>query len=183
MWRNRPRLCERSEAIQQRHANGCRAALGRFAALAMMDRGREARPQKLSRLRGRQLRRLRAQAEQVADRVDQIRPVHRVEVKVVHPLVHEVEHLLGRHGAGHEPAGLDVVLRAPRTGRPASRAPRRRCAARITTCLKFCTGRMPGMIRMVVPGSQDLAGWRRWIGLEELGDGLVGASIRPSPQA
>ena len=52
----------------------------------------------------------------MADRVDEVRAVHRVEVEVVDALVYEVEHLLGGHGGSHEAAGLDVVVQALEPG-------------------------------------------------------------------
>src|SRR5215470_19395846 len=47
----------------------------------------------------------RAQAQQMADRVDQVGTVHGVEVKIGHAAIDEVEHLLGGDRGGYQLAG------------------------------------------------------------------------------
>src|SRR6516164_6288370 len=55
-------------------------------------------------------RRLRSQAQQVADRVDEVGAVHGVEVEIAHAAVDQVEHLLGGDRGGDQLAGGDVVF-------------------------------------------------------------------------
>ena len=52
----------------------------------------------------------RAHAEEVADRVNEVGPVHRVEVEVVDAAVDQIEHLFGGHRRRHQaPRGGIVV--------------------------------------------------------------------------
>src|SRR4051794_16859689 len=54
--------------------------------------------------------RLRPQAEEVADRVDEVGAVHGVEVEVADTAVDEVDHLLGRDRRRDQLARLDVLV-------------------------------------------------------------------------
>src|SRR5580700_10688703 len=67
-----------------------------FRSSARADAGRAARPQ----------------AEQMADRVDEIGAVHGVEVKVGDTVIDEVEHLLGSDRGGDQLAGCGIVVQA-----------------------------------------------------------------------
>ena len=51
-----------------------------------------------------------AQSEQMADRVDQVGAVHRVEVEVAHAAIDQVEHLLGGDRGGDQLARRHVVV-------------------------------------------------------------------------
>ena len=53
---------------------------------------------------------LRPQAEQVADRIDEIGAVHRVEMEMLDASVNEVEDLFGGDGRGDEPPGRRIVI-------------------------------------------------------------------------
>src|SRR5260370_14012148 len=81
-----------------------------------------------SPLRGRDLdrpcrRRLGAQPDQMADRIDEIGAVHGVEVNMGHALVDQVDDLLGADGGGDEAARGHVVLEAGEAlGEPAGDA-------------------------------------------------------------
>ena len=94
----------------------------------------------------------RAQAEQMADRVDQIGAVHGVEVKIGDAVIDEIEHLLGGDRGGDQLARRRIVVEAVEALARASPAPtRRQRAAKFFVCLKFCTGRMPGTIGISMP--------------------------------
>ena len=71
---------------------------------------------------------IRPQAEQMADRVDQVGAVHGVEVEVGDAAIDEIEHLLGGDRGGDELAGGGVVVEAVEAlGQPVRH---RRAAAR-----------------------------------------------------
>ncbi len=53
---------------------------------------------------------LRPQPQQMADGVDQIGPVQRVEVELPDALIDQVHDLLGGHGGSHQMGGLRVVV-------------------------------------------------------------------------
>ena len=78
------------------------------------------------------------QAEQMADRVDEVGAVHRVEMEIGDAAIDEIEHLLGRHGGGDQPARLQVARPARRSARasqPGSLAPAR--AAKLRDLLEI----------------------------------------------
>src|SRR5580692_2649474 len=54
----------------------------------------------------------RPQAEQVADRVNEIGAVHRVEMKIGDAVIDQIEHLLGGDGGGDQLAGGGIVVEA-----------------------------------------------------------------------
>src|ERR1700722_3658284 len=54
----------------------------------------------------------RPQAEQMADRVDEIGAVHGVEVKISDAMIHQIEHLLGGDRGGDQLAGCGIVVEA-----------------------------------------------------------------------
>ena len=61
--------------------------------------------------RRRPLRHLvRPQAQEVADRVDEVRPVHGVEMELGDAAVDEVDDLLGRDRGGDKPPRLDIRI-------------------------------------------------------------------------
>src|SRR5581483_1237525 len=64
----------------------------------------------LSRLRYR-----RAQAQQMADRVDEVGAVHRVEMEIGDAAVDQIEHLLGRNRRGDQLARRRIVIEAVET--------------------------------------------------------------------
>ena len=59
--------------------------------------------------------------EQAADRVDELGPVHRVEVQVGHAGVDQAEHLLGGDVGGDQLAGVRIVLEPGEAGRQPGR--------------------------------------------------------------
>src|ERR1700674_773396 len=63
-------------------------------------------------LSGGRLRRLRAQAEKVADGVGEIGAVQRVKVEFANAAIEELQHLLGRDGGGDQPSRRRVVVEA-----------------------------------------------------------------------
>src|SRR5579872_6834534 len=54
----------------------------------------------------------RPQPQQVADRVDEVGPIHRVEVEVSHAVVDEVEHLFGGYRGSDELARRGIIFQA-----------------------------------------------------------------------
>src|SRR5262245_26852503 len=58
------------------------------------------------------LGRLRPQAQQMADRVDEVGPVHRVEVELGHPAIDQIEHLLGRDRGSDQLSGGGILVEA-----------------------------------------------------------------------
>src|SRR5215212_353133 len=59
---------------------------------------------------------LRTQPQEVADRVDEIRAIHRVEVEFVYAGVDEVDDLLGRDRGSDEPSRVDVLVEPVEAG-------------------------------------------------------------------
>ena len=107
--------------------------------LISMRRGGAASAPFVRRLLGRHRERLVAgvvrlglgpHAQQVADGVDEVGAVHRVEMEVPHAAVEQVDDLLGRHRGGDQPAGRGVVVepleavRQPAAARSPRSAPR-----------------------------------------------------------
>ena len=90
--------------------------------------------------------------QQMADGIDEIGAVQRVEVELADALVDEVHDLLGGHGGRHQMRGLQDRCRGPRSGAPAttaSLAPQR--TAKPATWRKLWIGTMPGMIGTQMP--------------------------------
>src|SRR5277367_6287084 len=52
------------------------------------------------------------QPQQVADRVNQVGAVHRVEVEISYTVVNQIEHLLGGDRGGDQLAGRRIVIEA-----------------------------------------------------------------------
>src|ERR1700680_423263 len=63
-------------------------------------------------LSGGRLRRLRAEAEKVADGVGEIGAVQRVKVEFRHAAIEQFEHLLGGNGGGDQPTGCRIAVEA-----------------------------------------------------------------------
>ena len=97
------------------------------------------------------------QSEQMADRVDKVGAVHRVEMEIGDAAVEKIEHLLGGHGRGDQLArGRIVVQSGEALGEPCRHRGAGACGE-ILRRLKFCTGRMPGTIGMSMPRARTLS--------------------------
>ena len=90
----------------------------------------------------------------MADGVNEIGAVQRVEVEFLDALIDEVHDLLRRDGRGDKMRGRVVVLKSLE----APREPRRHgCAGRLAkfaTCLKLWIGTMPGEIGTQMPAAR-----------------------------
>src|SRR5262249_62117085 len=65
--------------------------------------------------------RLRPQAQEMADGVNQIRPVEGIEVELPDALIDKVHDLLGGYGGGDQMRGLRIVLKAGKAAREPGR--------------------------------------------------------------
>ena len=83
----------------------------------------------------------------MANRVNEVGAIHRVEMEMGDASVDQVDHLLGGDRGGDQLARGRIVIEAVEAlgqPTPALVAPAR--AAKFFAALKFCTGRMPGTI-------------------------------------
>ena len=97
----------------------------------------------------------------MADRVNQIGPVQRVEVKGLHPLVHEIDHLLGGDRGGHEMARRRIIVEALESAREPGRTAAPVLTAKPATWRKLWIGTMPGVIGTQMPAARARSRKRR----------------------
>ena len=99
--------------------------------------------------------------EQVADGVDEVGAVQRVEVELADALIEQVHHLLGRHDGRHEVRGLRIVVEAVEAARHPGRHGRAAAPGKPATCAKLCIGTMPGTIGTLMPCARAASRKRR----------------------
>ncbi len=97
----------------------------------------------------------------MADRIDEIGAVQRVEVELLDALIDEVHDLLGRDGGGDQMRRRRVVLEPFEAARQPGRDARARLGAKPATCLKLWIGTMPGMIGTQMPAARARSRKRR----------------------
>jgi len=100
---------------------------------------------------------LRPQPEQVADRVDEIGPVHRVEVELVHTAIEQVHHLLGGDRCRDQAARRWIVVEPVERSASHCGTLAPALVAKFAVWRKFWTGTMPGMIGMSMPFARTLS--------------------------